>query len=163
MSTNHTTYAAAGGWNLGADWQRAHDGSGCAFCDGDTSIRESYPVEVARLRVSRWLLGANQYIHGYGLVLLDRHAIELHELDPALRASFMEDVADASRALARLLQPIKMNLEMQGNVIPHLHCHLKPRFVHDRPAHARIAQDGGHRIATREQLEELAAKLRAHR
>lgn len=162
MSANQGSHPAAEGWNLGPDWQCALDGSNCAFCRWEAPVRDLYPVEVARLRVSRWLLGANQYVHGYGLLVLDHHAIELHDLDATRRAAFIEDIADAARALASVVQPIKMNLEMLGNVIPHLHCHLKPRYASDLPAHARISQDERHRPAATEELGQMAEKLRSH-
>lgn len=38
---------------------------------------------------------------------------------------------EAARALAELLQPIKMNYQINGNTIPHLHMHLYPRSAED--------------------------------
>lgn len=38
---------------------------------------------------------------------------------------------EAARALAELLKPIKMNYQINGNTIPHLHMHLYPRFRDD--------------------------------
>lgn len=152
--------AAASGWKLDAQWQARIDGTDCEFCKWERRTSASYPVEIARLRASRWYLGANQYIRGYSVLVLDHHAIELHDLSPEMRLAFTEDVADAARATARALEPIKMNIEMQGNVVPHLHAHLKPRFSQDRPAHARIFQDAQHQQAPLRELEELAEKLR---
>ena len=37
----------------------------------------------------------------------------------------------AARALAKLLKPIKLNYQISGNTIPHLHMHLFPRFAED--------------------------------
>jgi diadenosine tetraphosphate (Ap4A) HIT family hydrolase len=37
----------------------------------------------------------------------------------------------AARVLAELYEPVKMNYEIHGNVIPHLHLHLYPRFIGD--------------------------------
>ncbi len=34
-------------------------------------------------------------------------------------------------ALSELVQPSKMNYEIHGNTVPHLHLHLYPRFDHD--------------------------------
>jgi diadenosine tetraphosphate (Ap4A) HIT family hydrolase len=114
----------------------------------------------SELRVSRWLLGANQHVRGYSVLVLDRHAIEFHDLSPDMRSAFSEDIADAGRTLARVLNPIKMNIEMQGNVVPHLHCHLKPRYPHDSPGHARIFQDALRTEIPLTDLERMAATLR---
>jgi diadenosine tetraphosphate (Ap4A) HIT family hydrolase len=160
MSGKQEGPPAARGWNLDARWQARIDGTDCEFCKWDQTTGAHYPVEIARLRASRWLLGANQYIRGYSVLMLDRHAIELHDLSPDLRQAFTEDIADAARASARVLDPIKMNIEMQGNVVPHLHCHLKPRFPDDRPGHARIFQGAEIREIPLADMERLAAKLR---
>ena len=37
----------------------------------------------------------------------------------------------AARALARLFNPRKMNYEIHGNTIPHLHMDLYPRYAGD--------------------------------
>jgi len=123
-------------------------------------IAAIYPVEVARLRVSRWLLGANQYVRGYGVLVLDRHAIELHDLSIEIRQAFTEDIADAGRAIGRILNPIKMNLELLGNAVPHLHCHLKPRYPDDLSGHARIFHDAQRAQLPLADLVQLATKLR---
>jgi diadenosine tetraphosphate (Ap4A) HIT family hydrolase len=36
-----------------------------------------------------------------------------------------------ARALASLYEPVKMNYEIHGNVVPHLHLHLYPRYDGD--------------------------------
>ncbi len=159
MNTKQDGPPPAGGWNLDSRWQARIEGTECEFCEWDQRTSATYPVEVARLRVSRWLLGANQYVRGYSVLVLDRHAIELHDLSPDIRQAFTEDIADAGRAIGRVLNPIKMNLELLGNVVPHLHCHLKPRYPHDRPGHARIFQDAQRQEISLADLERLAAKL----
>lgn len=160
-STKQEGSSAERGWNLGARWQARIAGTECEFCAWDAHTSASYPVEVARLRVSRWYLGANQYVQGYSVLVLDRHAIELYDLSVDVRQAFTEDIADAARALDEILKPIKMNIELQGNVIPHLHCHLKPRFAYDRPAHARIFQDAQLKEIPMTELEGFAVSLRA--
>lgn len=59
------------------------------------------------------------------------HVVEPYELPSAERASFWEEAMLAARVLAELFRPIKMNYEIHGNVIPHLHLHLYPRFPDD--------------------------------
>jgi diadenosine tetraphosphate (Ap4A) HIT family hydrolase len=36
-----------------------------------------------------------------------------------------------AKTLASVFQPIKMNYEIHGNTVPHLHLHLFPRFLGD--------------------------------
>ena len=79
----------------------------------------------------------------YTCVVAKRHVAEPYELDePELSAFWIESMAVAA-ALSELAQPSKMNYEIHGNTIPHLHLHLFPRFDGDpfqgRPIDGRSA------------------------
>jgi len=63
--------------------------------------------------------------------VLKRHAVELYELTASERAAQVEDVARVARALASVYQPVKMNYELLGNQVPHIHWHLVPRLADD--------------------------------
>ena len=63
--------------------------------------------------------------------MLKRHAVELYELTQAERAAHIEDVNQVARALARVYEPVKMNYELLGNQVPHIHWHLVPRLAGD--------------------------------
>jgi diadenosine tetraphosphate (Ap4A) HIT family hydrolase len=43
----------------------------------------------------------------------------------------VEEVTMVAAALAGLLKPAKMNYELLGNMVPHMHWHLVPRFETD--------------------------------
>jgi diadenosine tetraphosphate (Ap4A) HIT family hydrolase len=49
----------------------------------------------------------------------------------AARTQFFEDLLRAAQALEQVFQPVKMNMTLLGNAIPHLHAHLIPRFYGD--------------------------------
>ena len=40
----------------------------------------------------------------------------------------MEEVSGVAEALFTLFQPDKINYELLGNMVPHIHWHLVPRF-----------------------------------
>ena len=63
--------------------------------------------------------------------MLKRHAIELYDLTPSERAAHIEDVNRVASALARVYEPVKMNYELLGNQVPHIHWHLVPRLAGD--------------------------------
>jgi diadenosine tetraphosphate (Ap4A) HIT family hydrolase len=76
--------------------------------------------------------GAFQSSPGYSVVVWrGRHVADLHELADEEAAGFSTDVLLVSRALAAHFQPMKMNLLTLGNVVPHLHTHVLPRFGDD--------------------------------
>ncbi|HEX9566785.1 MAG TPA: HIT family protein [Thermoplasmata archaeon] len=68
---------------------------------------------------------------GYVAVVAKQHVVEPFELSADLRHAFWEDVMLVAKALSDLLSPAKMNYELHGNTIPHLHVHVYPRFVDD--------------------------------
>jgi diadenosine tetraphosphate (Ap4A) HIT family hydrolase len=60
-----------------------------------------------------------------------RHVREPFELPVPERARFWEEAMHAAEVLAGLFKPVKMNYEIHGNTIPHLHMHLYPRMPSD--------------------------------
>ncbi len=68
---------------------------------------------------------------GYVAVVSKRHVVEPFELSAGEQMAFWLDALRAAKALVDLFQPIKMNYEIHGNTIPHLHMHLYPRTKDD--------------------------------
>jgi diadenosine tetraphosphate (Ap4A) HIT family hydrolase len=69
---------------------------------------------------------------GYTVVIWGgRHVADLNELSDEEGAGFSTDVLLISRAVAARFRPLKMNLLTLGNVVPHLHTHVLPRFQDD--------------------------------
>jgi diadenosine tetraphosphate (Ap4A) HIT family hydrolase len=73
----------------------------------------------------------DQYFPGWTFLLLKRHATELWQLDAAERAALIEEVSRVARAVAEAFGAVKMNYELLGNAIAHLHWHLVPRRADD--------------------------------
>lgn len=76
-------------------------------------------------------LNEDQFFPGYSLLILKRHATELYHLARDERAGMIEEVSQVASALAAAFQPIKMNYELLGNQVPHIHWHLIPRLAND--------------------------------
>lgn len=70
-------------------------------------------------------------VRGYAWLPFRRHVVELHELTDAEGACFMRDIRRASRAIATATGAVKLNYEIHGNTVPHLHLHIFPRYVGD--------------------------------
>jgi diadenosine tetraphosphate (Ap4A) HIT family hydrolase len=102
--------------------------SGCARCEG------RWPDEryrIAALDTSVAYLHDDQYFPGWTVLVLKRHATELWHLSADERSRLMEDVARVARALADEFAPVKMNYELLGNQVAHVHWHLVPRLAGD--------------------------------
>jgi diadenosine tetraphosphate (Ap4A) HIT family hydrolase len=69
---------------------------------------------------------------GYCRVILKRHATEMTDLDGAERAGLMAVVYAVEEAIRATMHPDKMNIASLGNMTPHLHGHVVPRFRADR-------------------------------
>lgn len=86
---------------------------------------------VADLTMTRAYLQKSASFRGYCILVLKRHAVELDDLSPEERSALMEDVARVGHAIRRVCQPTKLNYEILGNVVPHIHVHVIPRYTTD--------------------------------
>jgi diadenosine tetraphosphate (Ap4A) HIT family hydrolase len=69
---------------------------------------------------------------GFVRVILARHAREMTDLEPAARVRLMQIVFEVEAAVRDAMRPDKMNVASLGNVTPHVHWHVIPRFHDDR-------------------------------
>lgn len=69
---------------------------------------------------------------GFCRVILKRHVAEMTDLGPMGRVHFMAVVLAAEQAVRAVMKPDKVNLASLGNVVPHLHWHVIPRFRTDK-------------------------------
>src|SRR5207247_4112312 len=76
-------------------------------------------------------INPDQFFKGYSFVTLKWHEEELYQLTDRNRRSFLEDMSRVATALAKTFNPDKMNYELLGNGMPHLHWHLVPRYKTD--------------------------------
>jgi diadenosine tetraphosphate (Ap4A) HIT family hydrolase len=107
-------------------------GVGCPLCT------EGRPDEVA----GRIRFYASQYTDGYlhlhgvqrgyaALIWRGRHVVEPTNLAAVEAAAFWHDLLLVGRAMQIVYAPLKMNYQLLGNRIPHLHWLLAPRFEDD--------------------------------
>ena len=68
---------------------------------------------------------------GFCRVIWNAHVKEMTDLTAPERDRFMRVVFETEAALRELLGPDKVNLASLGNVTPHLHWHVIPRFLDD--------------------------------
>lgn len=69
---------------------------------------------------------------GFCRVIWREHAKEMTDLPPVDQRHLMHIVFAVEQALRELLKPDKINLASLGNMTPHLHWHVIPRFHDDR-------------------------------
>lgn len=112
-------------------WDALAAGKGCTF-DAPRGDHTEHWDLVARLAASSWYLLSNQWYRGHGVVVFDpRHATRLDELEPQEWLAYAADVRRVVRAVGAVCRPDHFNVESLGNVMPHLHWHVVPRYKND--------------------------------
>ena len=98
---------------------------GCELCE----------AEGGRLLLSNELLRVvlvdDPDFPGFARVIWNDHVREMSDLAAADQQRLMQTVFAVERAQRAVLAPEKVNLASLGNVVPHLHWHVIPRFVND--------------------------------
>jgi diadenosine tetraphosphate (Ap4A) HIT family hydrolase len=119
--------------------------------------------KVKDLPASIALLAPDQYYRGYTLVVSKTHATELYELPEEESIQYFTDMLRVARAIASAFQPRKMNYEVLGNTVAHLHWHLFPRYDSD-PSPKRPTWETNHtpRLPDAAEYEETVAAIRRH-
>lgn len=136
-------------WTDPRAWAKRLTPAGCPFCTS-----EPWSVHID-LPASWVLIPEEAVLPGYLLVVSRRHVIEPYELPPDESAQFWADAMRTAAAVASVVRPVKVNYEIHGNTIPHLHLHIFPRFRGDPFERSPI--DPHAVVPTRRSPEEIEA------
>ncbi|AFQ47156.1 HIT family protein [Burkholderia cepacia] len=98
----------------------------CVFCreDGGEVLWQDDMLRVVLAT------GEHEY-PGFCRVIWGTHVAEFSDLGEPERAHLMRVVYAVERAVRRVMQPNKVNLASLGNMVPHVHWHVIPRFSND--------------------------------
>jgi len=97
----------------------------CALCADDGG------EVLARNRLLRVVLVDDADYPGYVRVIVNAHVREMTDLAPADRRRLLDAVFAVESAQREACAPHKINLASFGNVTPHVHWHVIPRFADD--------------------------------
>lgn len=122
------------------NWNSLVSGESCPVCE---QIRldqkeDDHLLYICDLPCSRLYLAKNQFVKGYCVLICRRHVIELYELSKQERAGYFDDVAFVANVLQSVFQADKINYNILGNLVPHLHTHILPRYFTDSAPHRPI-------------------------
>src|SRR6266508_4011802 len=137
----------------------------CPIC------RRGRPRDVVAILRAAWVSAPPRAaLPGYVAVVAKRHVVEPFELPPSSGVALCRDIMLVAKALEDLFSAIKMNYEIHGNTIPHLHVHLYPRFHADPfvgrpidPREASFARSKAERTRIGRAIRRAAARSRSTR
>ncbi len=108
------------------DWDDRKLGIGCGFCRKELG-EPFYTGTVGHAHLERQAIA-----HGHAIVIFqERHVADFTSLSPSEVAAYWRDVHIVAKMLERVFSPCHMNYMLLGNIAPHLHVHLVPRYVDD--------------------------------
>jgi len=137
----------------------------CKACQGNWPGTDHF---LADLGISKAYLHDDQFFQGWTVIVLNRHATELFHLAPTERIQLMEDVNFVAKTLARVYEARKINYELLGNQLPHIHWHVIPRLATDpaplepvwRVQHEPVLRSGSELRHTVQQLQQALRDAR---
>ena len=145
-----------GVWADPESWAKRCRPDGCVVC---TSGR---PYGIVGGLAHIWVTTDPEVaVFGYVCVISKLHAVEPFDLSIADQATFWREAMAVARAVSERLRPIKMNYEIHGNTLPHLHMHLLPRQPDDAFVGRPIDLKEFHHRYTESDLEMLKAAVRS--
>lgn len=116
-----------------ADWEARRAGKGCPMCAEGRPDESHGNARIFAGRVSdAYLVRGDIGQPGYTIVIWrGGHIADLTELADADAATYLREVLQVARALDQHYHPAKLNFDILGNTVPHLHTHVVPRYVTD--------------------------------
>ena len=110
-------------------WNKLLSQENCPICNNSPMPKGM--VDIMELPFSWLSAEPKECLKGTCHLTFKEHKIELYELNDEEILGFMKDIQKCAKALKIITNAIKINYEIHGNTIPHLHVHLYPRYMDD--------------------------------
>ena len=133
--------------------------AGCELCE------LSAPTVVDNDKFAVILVDDANY-PGFARVIWKDHVREVSDLADADRLLLNDAVWQLELAVREVMQPLKVNVASLGNVVPHLHWHVIPRYADDAHfpapvwAQAQRTTDEAVLVARRALVPQLAEAIK---
>jgi diadenosine tetraphosphate (Ap4A) HIT family hydrolase len=113
-------------------WAEQLSGRPCVLCDLAGVRENAWGVRVFAGRYVDAYLPRSGSVPGYTVAVWNgRHVSEPTELKDQEAAGYWLETLRVGRAVEQSLEHAKMNYQMLGNNVPHLHAHIVPRPLLD--------------------------------
>ena len=137
----------------------------CVLCKAELTPEEGELIW--RGDDCRVILVNDPDLPGFCRVIWNRHLAEMSDLTYGEREHIMSLVFVVEEAVRHVMRPDKINLAALGNMVPHIHWHVIPRFQDDAffpgsPWSARVQETPKSFLEARRDLaKELPAVIRS--
>jgi diadenosine tetraphosphate (Ap4A) HIT family hydrolase len=121
---------------LGMEWPEQFyefkRGIGCPFCIEGRPDETQGGVRFFAGQVADAYLRRTAIQRGLSIVVWrGRHVSEPTELSEEEAQTYWRELLTVGRTIERVMSPIKLNYDILGNSVPHLHTHVVPRYEDD--------------------------------
>jgi diadenosine tetraphosphate (Ap4A) HIT family hydrolase len=107
-------------------------GHECPMCAAVGRGDNHFGVEVFSGEFTEVHLERRTRLPGYCVAMWKHgHVAEPTDLDPARACGYWMEVLAVGRAVRARFDPVKINYMTLGNIVPHLHTHVVPRYRDD--------------------------------
>jgi diadenosine tetraphosphate (Ap4A) HIT family hydrolase len=115
------------------DWDERLRGKGCAMCADGRPDDNGFGLRVLKGRYAdAYLQRVDSGQPGYTIVIWrGRHVAEPTQLSAEEAAGYFAELLRVGRAIEHHYRPLKLNYDMLGNSLPHMHTHVVPRYQDD--------------------------------
>jgi diadenosine tetraphosphate (Ap4A) HIT family hydrolase len=115
-----------------ASFYEMRSGVGCPICEQGRPEETPHGARFFAGSVVDGHLRRADVQRGLSIVLWHgRHVVEPTELASDEATAFWRELLEIGRAIEKAFQPIKLNYNLLGNEVPHLHEHIVPRYADD--------------------------------
>jgi diadenosine tetraphosphate (Ap4A) HIT family hydrolase len=143
-------------WSRADEWAARRTPAGCVIC------LSGEPLDVIAEFETCWATaGRSEALPGYVCVVARNHYNEPFDMPAAEQALFWQETMLVAAAVDSVVKPIKMNYEIHGNTLPHLHVHLFPRQLDDPFVGGPVDPRRASFVRSDEELQRLAVAVRS--
>jgi diadenosine tetraphosphate (Ap4A) HIT family hydrolase len=139
----------------------------CVICENINKIKSNqFSPLVSEFNSSYLILGEHQYFKGY-CVLIHKECVEdITDMNSEGQSRYLSELMMAAQKIKTFFKADRINYSCLGNVVPHLHFHIFPRYKDELKAKVKKdpwanADDFIHFKLNDEENRSLAKELRS--
>ena len=99
----------------------------CFYCENGEKLR-SLMIEICDLKYGKVYLNRDQKHKGRCIVALKEHRTEYFQMSEEENAGFFAEVSVVAKAIYEVFRPDKINYATFGDLVPHVHVHIVPKY-----------------------------------